>query len=81
MQIKQEDGDLVRPELRRLAACCWGEERAATCLVMLDGQGSLVDVAYLPSFSGPQRIIRPGMDYNISEDPKKVSQTSIATLW
>ena len=68
--MKSEEGDVV--ERRRLTACCWGEERSATCLVMLDEHGSLVDVLYLPSFSGPQRVIRPGMDYNIAEDPKKV---------
>lgn len=68
--MKSEEGDVV--ERRRIAACCWGEGRPATCLVMLDEQGSLVDILYLPSFSGPQRIIRTGLDYSIAEDPKKV---------
>lgn len=68
-------------EKRRLAACCWGEERSATSIVMLDDQGSLVDVLYLPSFSGPQRIIRQGMDYNIHEDPKKVFLLLRKSIW
>ena len=64
---------------RRLAACCWGEGRPATCMVMLDDQGSLVDVLFLPSFSGQLRAVRQAMGtYNIAEDPRKVR--SIPTL-
>ena len=68
--MKLEDGDVV--EKRRLASCCWGEGRPATCMVMLDEHGSLVDILYLPSFSGVQRAGRLPPDYNIAEDPKKV---------
>ena len=39
---------------------------------MLDDQGSLTDILYLPSLSGLQIAKRPGMEYNIAEDPKKV---------
>lgn len=70
MQIRTEDQEPI-PN-RRLAACCWGEGRPATCLVMLDEQGSLVDILYLPSLSGLQIAKRPGLQYNIAEDPKKV---------
>lgn len=70
VQMKAEDGDIV--ERRRLAACCWGEGRPATCLVMLDEQGSLTDILYLPSFSGQQKVIRAGVEYSIQEDPRKV---------
>ena len=68
--MKSEEGDVV--ERRRIAACCWGEGRPATCLVMLDDQGSLADILYLPSFSDQQRVIRAGLDYSIAEDPRKV---------
>ena len=77
-QMKSEEGDIV--DRRRIAACCWGEGRPATCLVMLDEQGSLVDILYLPSFSGPQRIIRAGLDYSIAEDPKKVETDTMPCL-
>ncbi len=65
-------------ERRRFAACCWGEGRPATCLVMLDEQGSLVDRLYLPSLSGQQLAKRPGTQYNIAEDPKKVTASCFA---
>ena len=77
LQMKSEEGDVV--VRRRLAACCWGEGRPATCMVMLDDQGSLVDVLFLPSFSGQLRSVRQAMGtYNIAEDPRKVR--SIPTL-
>lgn len=75
--MKSEEGDVV--ERRRIAACCWGEGRPATCLVMLDDQGSLVDILYLPSFSGQQRMIRANLDYSIAEDAKKVGHSK--SLW
>lgn len=68
--MKLEEGDIV--EKRRLASCCWGEGRPATCMVMLDEHGSLVDILYLPNFSGQQRAVRLPADYNIAEDPRKV---------
>lgn len=73
--MKSEDGEVV--ERRRLAACCWGEGRSATCIVMLDEEGSLVDVLYLPSFSGLLHPMRPGVEYNIAHDPKKVRRAAL----
>lgn len=70
MQMHSEDGDLI--QRRRVAACCWGEGRPATCMVMLDEQGSLIDLLYLPSFSGQLRTARPGVEYDIARDGRKV---------
>ena len=74
VQIRTEEQGIL--ETRRFAACCWGEGRPATCLVMLDEQGSLGDTLYLPSLSGQQLAKRPSLHYNIAEDPKKVLRLS-----
>ena len=78
VQIRTEEQVIL--ESRKFAACCWGEGRPATCLVMLDEQGSLVDILYLPSLSGQQLAKRPGLQYNIAEDPKKVHRVHAKTF-